>query len=44
MIIDLSEHPDIQILEALRSGEFPPDIHSYLGIQERTGYMMEKGK
>ena len=42
MILDLSEHPDVQILEALRPGDFPPEIHSYLGIQERIGYMMEK--
>ena len=42
MIIDLSEHADIHILEALSPGSFPPEIHRYLGIQERIGYMMEK--
>ena len=42
MIINLANHRDIQISEALKLGDYSPDIHTYLGIQERIGFMIEK--
>ncbi|MFT4608195.1 MAG: putative nucleotidyltransferase with HDIG domain [Urechidicola sp.] len=42
MIVDLTEHLDIQILEELRPGRYPPEIHNYLSIQERIGVIMKK--
>jgi putative nucleotidyltransferase with HDIG domain len=42
VIIDLTEHLDIQILEELKPRDYSPSIHNYLGIQERIGVMMEK--
>jgi HD-GYP domain-containing protein (c-di-GMP phosphodiesterase class II) len=42
MIIDLTEHPDIQILGELKPGYYPPDIHSYLDMEDRIGVMMRK--
>jgi putative nucleotidyltransferase with HDIG domain len=41
MVIDLAEHPDLQIIRALRPSEYPSRIYSYLGIQERVGYYFE---
>ena len=41
MIIDLAEHPDLQIVRALRPTEYPATVYSYLGLQERVGYYFE---
>ena len=42
MIVDLTEHLDIQILEKLKSGYYLPDIHNHLRIQKRIGVKVEK--
>ncbi|MDO7641096.1 MAG: hypothetical protein MUQ76_04020, partial [Reinekea forsetii] len=41
MVIDLAEHPDLQIVRALRPTEYPATVYSYLGLQERVGYYFE---
>ena len=41
MVIDLAEHPDLQIIRALRPTEYPDRIYNYLGIQEQVGYYFE---
>jgi putative nucleotidyltransferase with HDIG domain len=41
MVIDLIEHPNLQIIRALRPTEYPARIYNYLGIQERVGYYFE---
>ena len=40
-IISLSDYPDLNIKEAVNPGNFPPEIHHYLGLNERLGYMVE---
>mgnify|MGYP005627281175 CR=1 FL=1 len=40
-IINLIDFPDLKIIEALKPGDFPDEIHQYLGIHERLGYLAE---
>ncbi len=40
-IVSLLEYPDLKVTEALKPGDFPEEIHQYLGIQERLGYLAE---
>jgi len=40
-IISLTDFPDLKIEDALNPGDFPDEIHQYLGIQERLGYLAE---
>jgi hypothetical protein len=35
MIVDLTKHPDIRILEKLKSGYYLSDIYNYLRIQKK---------
>jgi len=41
MVIDLAEHPNLQIVKALRPTDYPPRVYNYLGIQEQVGYYFE---
>jgi putative nucleotidyltransferase with HDIG domain len=41
MVIDLAEHPNLQIVKALRPTDYPSRIYNYLGIQEQVGYYFE---
>ncbi len=41
LIVCLSDFNDIEIVKALRPGEYPREIHDYFGIQDRIGYMVE---
>ena len=40
-IINLQDFPDLKIAEALNPGDFPPEIHQYLGMQDRLSYLAE---
>ncbi len=40
-VINLQDYPDLKIIEALGPGEFPPEIHHYLGVQDRLNYLAE---
>ena len=42
IIVDLTENLDIQILEELKPGQYPSNIHNYLSIQERISVIMDK--
>jgi hypothetical protein len=42
MIVDLTEHLDIRILEKLKPGYYLSDIYNYLRIQKRIGVKMER--
>ena len=39
--IDLKEHSDLKIVDALKPGSYPARIYEYLGIRERLGYFYE---
>lgn len=39
--IDLQEHSDLNIVDALKPGSYPGRIYEYLGIRERLGYFYE---
>ena len=40
--IDLREHVDLSIADALKPGDYPRRIYDYLGIRERTAYYFEQ--
>ena len=40
-IINLQDFPELKIAEALNPGDFPPQIHQYLGVQDRLSYLAE---
>ena len=40
-IINLQDFPELKIAEALSPGDFPPEIHQYLGVQDRLSYLAE---
>lgn len=40
-IINLKDFPDLKIVEALNPGNFPVEIHQYLGVQDRLSYLAE---
>ncbi len=40
-VISLIDHPDVKVQEALKAGDFPAEIHQYLDIQDRLGYLAE---
>ncbi len=42
LMLDLKEHKDISIADALKPGSYPKRIYDYLGIQERLGYFYEQ--
>ncbi|MEH6469794.1 MAG: HD domain-containing phosphohydrolase [Halopseudomonas sp.] len=42
LIINLTEHPDLDITGVLKPGDYPSRIYEYLGIEERLGYFVEK--
>lgn len=39
--INLTEHENLEIVDALRPESYPEQIHDYLGIEERSGYYFE---
>ncbi len=40
-IVNLADMPDLKIAEALNPGDFPQEIHQYLGVQDRLSYLAE---
>jgi len=41
VIIRLSQYQDLNIEKALKSGEYPQEIHDYFGMQDRIGYLLD---
>ncbi len=39
LILNLTEHPDLKIVRVLKPSQCPKRVFTYLGIQERMGYM-----
>lgn len=42
LIINLKDHPDLDIIAVLKPGDYPSRIYEYLGIEERLGYVVER--
>ncbi len=42
LLLDLKEHKDISIIDALKPGHYPKRICEYLGIKDRLGYFYEE--
>ena len=40
-MVNLADYPDLNIVQALKPGEYSPEIHQYLGLSERVGYMLD---
>lgn len=41
LILPLADYPEPRIERALKRGEYPEEIHSYFGVRERIGYMVD---
>lgn len=41
IIINMQEHPDLEIVNVLKPGDYPDRIYEYLGIEQRLGYLVE---
>ncbi|WP_281411965.1 HD-GYP domain-containing protein [Motiliproteus sediminis] len=41
LIVNLAEHPQLEVEAVLKPGEYPSRIYQYLGIEERMGYFVD---
>lgn len=44
LIVNLEDHPELDVVNVLKPGEYPSRIYEYLGIEERLGYFVDSRK